>query len=135
MHDEDHTLRIRMVPALTFDVTKLFPLELEQLEIPETTEFGTLRGQTNALFKITMWCHLWVGHPRRRNTKRKKGRYKGTHFNTGPTTISQHCKRIQRINTQSSVYIEKYRHLFHYKIANFISRSYFSFGNQITLEH
>ena len=86
MHDEDLALRLRMLPALAFaspiDVPELFPLVIEQLDIPEATELGlyfektyvgrTLPGvgQINPLFPITMWNHhheVPIGIPRATN--------------------------------------------------------------------
>ena len=112
MHDEDLTLRIHR-PALHLprhstlqSYSHLNSSSLKFLRLQNLV----LGRQTNALFPITMWSHLWVGHPRQRNTKRKKGRYKGTHFNTVTTTGSQHCKKLQsRFSTLT------HNHLFTFK--------------------
>ena len=86
MHDEDLALRLRMLPALAFaspfDVPELFPLVLEQLNIPEALQLSlyfertyigrTLPGggQINPVFPITMWNHhheVPIGIPRTTN--------------------------------------------------------------------
>ena len=71
MHDEDLALRLRMLTAFAspFDVPELFPLVLEQLDIPEALHLSlyfkrtyigrTLPGggQINPVLPITMWNH------------------------------------------------------------------------------